>query len=111
MTSNQNNLHVCPNCGTSLEDFKRTGLLGCGECYFVFREEILPAIQRIQGSVTHDGKSPVGEAEKNYSLHIEQELLRESVERALREGRFKEADEMKRRLKETYSALHPEETS
>lgn len=48
----------CKNCGTTFEDFKRTGLLGCSECYKTFRQSLNPVIKRVQGNVEHTGKIP-----------------------------------------------------
>ncbi len=36
---------VCPVCGTTYDDYERSGLLGCASCYDVFKEELLPAIK------------------------------------------------------------------
>ena len=47
---------ICPVCGTVYSDFERTGLLGCASCYDVFKEELMPYIERIQGRVVHVGK-------------------------------------------------------
>ena len=48
----------CPVCGLSFEDFKRTGKLGCAECYQTFRREMDPILKNIQGSNRHEGKYP-----------------------------------------------------
>ena len=48
----------CAVCGLSFEDFKRTGKLGCAECYQSFRHEMDPILKNIQGSNRHDGKYP-----------------------------------------------------
>lgn len=48
----------CKNCGTSYSDFKRTGLLGCSECYKTFGNTLEPVIKRVQGHVEHTGKLP-----------------------------------------------------
>lgn len=42
---------ICPVCGTVYSDFERTGLLGCASCYDVFKEELMPYIERIQVGV------------------------------------------------------------
>lgn len=49
----------CPVCGATLEEFRRTGLLGCADCYSAFREALIPTVQVIQGRVRHTGKDPV----------------------------------------------------
>ncbi len=94
---------VCPRCGTTIEEFRRTMLLGCPECYNVFREEVLRTVRLTQGKTRHEGKSPASSGEK-HALVLEQELLKKGIERALKEGRYADAEEMNARLKE-YSRM------
>lgn len=82
---------VCPSCGTSFEEYRLTGLLGCAECYNAFREELLPAIRYVQGGrIRHKGKAPSGIAEEKYDavrdLVREQESLRARLREAVRTG-------------------------
>lgn len=86
-------LKICPKCGTSLEDFRRSGLLGCAECYNVFREEILFSVRKMQWGVLHEGKNPVD------ALLAEQEELRMEIEEAELDGRYEEADRLRGELK------------
>lgn len=49
----------CPACQTSYADFKRSGRLGCPECYDVFSGPIKSLLPRIHaGAYEHRGKSP-----------------------------------------------------
>lgn len=100
---------TCPRCGMKLGEFRKTGLLGCAGCYCAFREEILPTVRRVQGRIRHEGKAPPEGAGQNYSLMLEQALLKENIERALREGRFSEAESKRALLKETNRILHGED--
>lgn len=50
----------CPGCGSSFGDITQSGKVGCSQCYTVFRERMLPSIQRIHGNTTHCGKQPSG---------------------------------------------------
>ncbi len=59
LDSAKNVPRACPACGTTLEEFRRTGLLGCADCYSAFREALIPTVQVIQGRVRHTGKDPV----------------------------------------------------
>ena len=49
----------CDCCGLTLDDVKRTGRIGCSNCYNVFREFLLPTVQKLHGSTRHLGKSPL----------------------------------------------------
>ena len=77
---------ACRVCGTTLADFRRTGLLGCADCYTAFREELLPTLRFVQGRLRHEGKSPSADAEKHYDevldLVREQEDLKERIKEA-----------------------------
>jgi protein arginine kinase activator len=53
----------CGTCGTTLTDFRETGLLGCAHCYEVFTEHLPPAGEPDQSSAghaftAHTGKVP-----------------------------------------------------
>ncbi len=48
----------CSVCGMDFNQFRKTGLLGCEDCYQSFREELLPLLRRIQGNTVHTGKVP-----------------------------------------------------
>lgn len=100
----------CPSCGTTLADFRRTGLLGCARCYTEFREELTPAVRYVQGKVRHEGKRPSEEAGGNYDLVrqlvCEQEKLKSELEHAIREGNFYAAEKLKARLKEINRRLY-----
>lgn len=49
---------VCPLCKTDLRRYKRTGRLGCSNCYVTFKDDLAPTIKRIHGNTKHKGKFP-----------------------------------------------------
>lgn len=95
---------MCPRCGTSLDDFKRTSLVGCANCYTAFCEEILKTVRFLQGRTVHTGKHPAANAQRNHDLVLEMEHLKMSIEEALKQKDFESAEKMSARLKE-YTAL------
>ncbi len=92
----------CPSCGTTLDDFSRTGLLGCAHCYETFREELMPTVRYLQGKTVHVGKTPGGAAEADYdalsALVREQEYLRDAIREAEKEGESGRAAELRAAL-------------
>lgn len=94
----------CPVCGTSFSDYEQTGLWGCASCYDVFKDRLLPVISRIHGKTEHVGK--VGSNNDELGLHHRLKALQEQLERALREKRFKDADDLNRRIYEISKALY-----
>ena len=71
-------LSNCPVCGFSLEDYRRTGHLGCPDCYAVFSRELDP--------LADFDDNPVEESDAVRKLRLEKELQqaidREDYERA-----------------------------
>ena len=51
---------ACQGCGLSYEEFRKSGLLGCPECYSAFETVLTPLLERAQeGASEHVGKVPV----------------------------------------------------
>ena len=46
----------CATCGLTLESFKKNGLLGCPDCYSVFKANLLPILRRVHGAQRHTGR-------------------------------------------------------
>ena len=94
----------CPVCGTTYEEYERTGLLGCASCYDVFKDELLVDIKRIQqGKVRHVGN--IGTNKDEFGLHRRLKTLQEELEVALREKRFADAGILHKRIKEITNTL------
>jgi len=49
---------TCPSCGIKYMEFKAAGRCGCPQDYQVFREPLLPLLERIHRGVKHVGKIP-----------------------------------------------------
>jgi len=56
--NSQVNEIVCPNCGLTYDDFKKSGKLGCADCYVAFKIVLQPRIKSLQAGVKHIGKIP-----------------------------------------------------
>lgn len=95
---------ACPSCGTTLGDFRKTGLLGCAECYDAFRDELLPSIRYIQRDAVHRGKQPDEFAGTKYdlvrALVEEQAKVKDELDRAMLAQDFERAKELKARLRQ-----------
>ena len=73
----------CPICGLSYLDFRQHGRLGCATDYTVFKEGLLPLLEKIHGSVEHLGKVPTksGESrEKGRELMELRQALKQAVD-------------------------------
>jgi len=48
----------CPRCGFSQADFKKSGRLGCPECYQTFAEGLAGLLKTMHKGTRHVGKAP-----------------------------------------------------
>jgi protein arginine kinase activator len=48
----------CPRCGFSQADFKKSGRLGCPECYRTFAEGLSGLLKTMHKGTRHVGKTP-----------------------------------------------------
>ncbi len=89
----------CPNCGLSYEKFRKTGKLGCSECYDAFGDEFKSVIKGIHGHTKHSGKMPkrgVTRIKKEIDIEELTRQLEEAVEREDYEKAAYLRDEVKR---------------
>lgn len=98
----------CPSCGMALEDYRRTGLVGCAECYRFFRRELTPAVKGIQGGTAHTGKTPAADAGENYELLLERARVRARLEEALKKGDEAEAERLGEQVRALNKAIRGE---
>lgn len=88
------NIPICKNCGMSYTEFKKTGLMGCSECYESFKASLIPIIKRVQGNIEHVGKIPKKSGE--VILGKRQLLkLREDLNKAISLEEYEKAAEIR----------------
>lgn len=94
----------CKSCGSTLNDIKRTGKVGCADCYDTFFSELMPTIRSIHGNTEHKGKHPdaieytVNE-EKTESTDKIAELKAE-LKQAIEDENFERAAQLRDEIKE-----------
>lgn len=99
---------ACPYCGTTAEDFTRTGLVGCARCYSTLAPAVLPAVVRMQGGETHRGKRSRNTDERAEMIK-RRDFLKNRVEELLKEKRFGIATGYVEELKELNRKLYEED--
>lgn len=89
----------CALCGFTYQDFKKTGRLGCGDCYEAFKKQLDPLLKRIHGANRHIGKVPlmVGKTVKENKTLQE---LKAQIEKAIAAEEFEEAARLRDAIKE-----------
>ena len=72
----------CPRCGTTYDQFRKTGQLGCAQCYDAFREPLGSWMEKTQGSCHHIGRESGG-VDYSVSLRIKLDKLRRLQQTAI----------------------------
>lgn len=93
---------ACDRCGMTVEEFNRTGKIGCSRCYEVFREPMKVLLKRIHGNTRHQGKVP-----ERYTLghdkELELERLKQELQECIREENYERAAEIRDRIRQLES--------
>ena len=89
-----------PTCGMSYGEFKRTGMLGCADCYKAFSAELMPMISAIHGSTAHVGRTAPAEGAPATQPVDELTSRRGELEKAIREERYEYAAQLRDKIKE-----------
>lgn len=98
---------ACPTCGTSFVEFRKTGLLGCADCYRVFEAKLSPLLERAhEGASHHVGKVPRRGVAKPDEPNLAEErarrvaLLRRQLDESVKAEQYERAamlrDELRR---------------
>ena len=88
---------ICPSCGTTGDEFLKTGFVGCSNCYKEFAPIIMPVIRRMQGDASHVGKVPLG---VENSVSIEYDRLKKELEKAIELEEYEQAGIIRDRMRQ-----------
>ncbi|MEY5009819.1 MAG: hypothetical protein RLZZ253_958 [Verrucomicrobiota bacterium] len=100
----QGGVQKCPACGFSQSDFKKTGRLGCPDCYQTFAEGLAPMLSGMHKGTVHTGKRPVRMAqflERRARLKGAESELR----RAVAQEDYETAARLRDEIRELESAM------
>ncbi|HUU29217.1 MAG TPA: UvrB/UvrC motif-containing protein [archaeon] len=81
----------CPFCHSKLDDIKRTGRLGCGNCFETFEKQIDVLLRRIQGSSFHVGERSVKPEGQKYSDQLRIRELKKELNAAVKVEDYEKA--------------------
>ena len=90
---------TCKECGTTGEHLKKTGTVGCNNCYTTFEKDIEKILSRIQPATVHKGKI-AGEQGEQIQLKNEIKQLREELNKAISDERYEKAAQIRDKIKE-----------
>lgn len=88
---------TCADCGTTLEQLRRKGRLGCQTCYTTFVQYLQGLLERMHGSTSHVGRLP-GLDGNEIERQREIETAQADLEQAISEEQFERAAELRDRL-------------
>jgi protein arginine kinase activator len=89
---------TCESCGTTHQDFKKGGRLGCEACYHVFRPVLEPLLDGMHAGINHLGKIPSRSVQQK-EVEDTEEVLSKALKTAIEEENYEKAAELRDRLK------------
>ena len=89
---------TCAKCGRSYQDFRKTGRLGCGECYETFYSPIAVTVKQIHGTIEHTGKIPSHCADE-LKRKKRYEALKKELAKAVAQEDYETAAKLHKELK------------
>ncbi|MEM9802656.1 MAG: UvrB/UvrC motif-containing protein, partial [Planctomycetota bacterium] len=112
---------TCPSCGTTLEQLRRKGRVGCQDCYHTFSEYLEGLLERMHGATRHEGRIPGVDVEatrrqravEEAETALQHAVAEEDFERAaqLRDELKRLADEIRIEVERGLAEQAPESTS
>jgi protein arginine kinase activator len=89
----------CPGCGFSQADFKKTGRLGCAQCYETFGEGLNSLLKAMHKGTHHTGKVPariVRQLERDTTL----KTLQRDLQKAVADENYESAAQIRDQLRQ-----------
>ncbi len=80
----------CPHCGFTQADFKKSGRLGCSECYVTFAEGLESLLKTMHSGTRHVGKVPAA-LQQSRDLADRLKSLQKKLEKAIADEDFEKA--------------------
>ena len=86
---------VCEYCGTGDADFRKSGRLGCPQCYAQFHPQLGALLRRVHGSSQHIGKVYVSTMPETDPDDMRLTALQRRLERAVEIEDFESAADLR----------------
>lgn len=94
----------CPRCGFSQADFKKTGRLGCPECYKTFAEGLEGLLKTMHKGTRHMGKVPEA-LRQTRELSDRLKTLQKRLSKAVEDENFEQAASLRDEIKQMSARL------
>jgi len=96
----------CPRCGYNQQDFKKSGRLGCPECYKVFADGLESLLKTMHKGTRHVGKVPEA-LRQNRDLSDRLKTLQRRLAKTVEDEDFEQAAKLRDEIKQTSAKLSP----
>jgi protein arginine kinase activator len=96
----------CPECGTTLARFRKTGRLGCPACYGAFEKELAPLLRSMHHALRHQGRRP-RHREANLTRRQREEALENELADAVAAEDYETAARLRDALKQLQDSGNP----
>jgi len=94
----------CSVCSFTHADFKKTGRLGCSECYVTFAEGLGSLLKAMHKGTEHVGKLPE-RAQRAMALSQRMRALTENLQKAVADENYETAASLRDQIKRLESEL------
>lgn len=88
----------CSTCGLETAGFRRTGRLGCADCYETFNQILAPMLEDMHEGTSHKGKVP-SLALSRQSGQLELKKLQDALAHAVAEEAYENAAKYRDQIK------------
>jgi protein arginine kinase activator len=89
----------CPRCGFTQADFKKSGRLGCPDCYRTFGEGLSGVLKTMHKGTRHVGKAPEAlRASRDNADRLK--TLQKKLTKAIETEKFEEAAQLRDEIKQ-----------
>jgi protein arginine kinase activator len=95
----------CPHCGFTQSDFRKSGRLGCAQCYDTFADGLETLLKTMHKSTRHVGKVPAV-LKKSQDLNDRLRTLEKKLQKAVADEDFELAVNLRDEIKEMKGRLN-----
>ena len=94
----------CPVCGFTQADFKKTGRLGCSECYDTFADSLGNLLKAMHKGTHHTGKLPARVA-RLQEIAVRMKGLQDDLQKAVRAEDYENAASLRDQIRQLASQI------
>lgn len=102
-TRSTSTVSSCKSCGLTATDFKKSGRLGCPDCYATFKDILSGLLESMHRGTRHTGKRP-GAGHPPVVASDQLTLLQQQLAEAIAVENYEEAARIRDRIKALKSA-------